>query len=168
MRPLSGPPYGSRVPSDHLEIGTRFDGPLSFATPEPAVVDGVASVDAPVEHLLEADYFDTEDLRPATARITLRRRTGGPDDGWHVELPTSRDARRDVARAAKRTQRLLGGRQDVVVAGQRCRRLAVTAHAAGEPGFTYGLLLGRAEARARDAEQAFDERWPALAHRLGG
>ena len=33
---------------------------------------------------------------------------------------------------------------------------------------TYGLLLGRAEARARDAEQQFAERWPALDRRLRG
>ena len=52
--------------------------------------------------------------------------------------------------------------------GERCRQLAVDAHAAGEPGFTYGLRLGRAEARARDAELAFAEHWPSLAQRLGG
>ncbi len=73
----------------------------------------------------------------------------------------------EVARAAKRTQRLLGALQDLVVVGAHSRRLAVGAHAAGEPGFTYGLLLGRAEARAHDAERAFTERWPALAERLG-
>ena len=56
----------------------------------------MASVDAPVEHRLEAQYFDTADLRLAGARITLRRRTGGPDDGWHVKLPASGDARREL------------------------------------------------------------------------
>src|ERR1700710_2877814 len=36
---------------------------------------------------LEATYFDTEDLTLATAGISLRRRTGGPDAGWHLKLP---------------------------------------------------------------------------------
>ncbi|MBJ7450616.1 MAG: CYTH and CHAD domain-containing protein [Blastococcus sp.] len=82
--------------------------------------------------------------------------------------PVAGERALEVARAAKRTQRLLGALQDLVVAGEHCRPLAVSAHAAGEPGFTYGLLLGRAEARARDAEQAFVERWPSLDRRLGG
>ncbi len=82
--------------------------------------------------------------------------------------PVTGESARDVARAARRTQRLLGALQDLVVAGEYCRYLAVSAHAAGEPGFTYGVLLGRAEARARDAEQAFGQRWPALVRRLGG
>jgi CHAD domain-containing protein len=72
----------------------------------------------------------------------------------------------DVAKAARRTQRVLGALQDLVVVGDGSRKLAVSAHAAGEPGFTYGLLFGRAEARARDAERAFAERWPDLAERL--
>lgn len=84
------------MPADHLEIETTFDVPPSYAVPELAGVDGVASVDAPVEHRLEAQYFDTPDLRLARARITLRRRTGGPDDGWHVKLPVSGDARREL------------------------------------------------------------------------
>lgn len=85
-----------------------------------------------------------------------------------VVTPVLGPPAREVARAAKRTQRLLGALQDLVVVGGHCRRLAVSAHAAGEPGFTYGLLLGRAEAHARDAERVFAERWPGLAERLGG
>ena len=40
-----------------------------------------------VEHQLEATYFDTTDLALATAGVTLRRRTGGEDAGWHLKLP---------------------------------------------------------------------------------
>lgn len=36
---------------------------------------------------LSAVYFDTKDLRLSRAKITLRRRTGGNDAGWHVKLP---------------------------------------------------------------------------------
>jgi inorganic triphosphatase YgiF len=47
----------------------------------------------PVEHRLEAEYFDTQDLRLASAQVTLRRRTGGEDAGWHLKLPSATDER---------------------------------------------------------------------------
>lgn len=46
----------------------------------------------PLPHLLLiATYYDTADLRLARHRITLRRRTGGNDDGWHLKLPHDDD-----------------------------------------------------------------------------
>jgi len=36
---------------------------------------------------LVATYYDTPDLRLNRARVTLRRRTGGHDDGWHLKSP---------------------------------------------------------------------------------
>ena len=36
---------------------------------------------------LDATYFDTDDLRLARNRRTLRRRTGGSDAGWHLKTP---------------------------------------------------------------------------------
>jgi CHAD domain-containing protein len=36
---------------------------------------------------LQATYYDSDDLRLARNRITLRRRAGGADDGWHLKLP---------------------------------------------------------------------------------
>ena len=50
----------------------------------------------PAELALSAVYFDTEDLRPARSGITLRRRSGGTDDGWHLKLPAGSDARDEV------------------------------------------------------------------------
>jgi CHAD domain-containing protein len=50
----------------------------------------------PAEFALSAVYFDTEDLRLARSGITLRRRTGGHDDGWHLKLPAGPDARDEV------------------------------------------------------------------------
>ncbi len=38
---------------------------------------------------LTATYYDTADLRLARHGVTLRRRTGGSDAGWHLKLPTS-------------------------------------------------------------------------------
>ena len=38
---------------------------------------------------LVAQYFDTADEDLAARRITLRRREGGTDEGWHIKLPAS-------------------------------------------------------------------------------
>lgn len=42
---------------------------------------------------LEAVYFDTSDLRLLRAGVTLRRRVGGHDEGWHLKLPAGADSR---------------------------------------------------------------------------
>lgn len=42
---------------------------------------------------LDADYFDTAGLRLLRAGLTLRRRVGGDDAGWHLKLPSSADTR---------------------------------------------------------------------------
>jgi CHAD domain-containing protein len=76
-----------------VEIERKFDVEEEAVLPSPQDLPGVARVDRPVEHRLEAEYFDTDDLRLASARITLRRRTGGEDAGWHLKLPTGPDER---------------------------------------------------------------------------
>jgi hypothetical protein len=52
---------------------------------------GVEALVGPEEQTLEAVYYDTEDLRLARAGVTLRRRRGGDDAGWHLKLPVSPD-----------------------------------------------------------------------------
>ncbi|WP_210480624.1 CYTH domain-containing protein [Naasia sp. SYSU D00948] len=37
--------------------------------------------------LLQATYYDTEDGALAANRLTLRRRSGGHDEGWHLKRP---------------------------------------------------------------------------------
>ncbi len=70
---------------------------------------GLAGEQSPVgpeEQTLEAVYFDTDDLRLAQAGVTLRRRRGGDDAGWHLKLPAGGDSRDEVrvgdARAGRR------------------------------------------------------------------
>lgn len=36
---------------------------------------------------MHADYYDTDELTLFRWRITLRRREGGLDQGWHLKLP---------------------------------------------------------------------------------
>jgi inorganic triphosphatase YgiF len=78
--------------ADHLEIEQKFDADSDFERPDfAAVTTGVAAA-APVLHRLSATYFDTADGRLQAAKITLRRRTGGTDAGWHLKLPAGGSA----------------------------------------------------------------------------
>lgn len=64
--------------------------------PDLTGVAGVAAVlDRGVAEL-DATYYDTPDLRLAAASITLRRRTGGSDAGWHLKLPVSPGVRDEI------------------------------------------------------------------------
>ena len=82
--------------SSLIETEHKFDVDTDFAFPDLAGLSpGVAAAKPQVQRLA-ATYFDTDDLRLAGARITLRRRTGGSDAGWHVKLPVSTDTRREL------------------------------------------------------------------------
>lgn len=73
--------------AEGTETEKKYD--VDTAAPLPALRDipGVGRVGEPHEAHLEAVYFDTEELALAARRITLRRRTGGSDAGWHLKLP---------------------------------------------------------------------------------
>ncbi len=73
--------------SDHHEIERTFSVDSRTTMPDLAGVGSVASVGPPVVVDLEAAYLDTPDLALVRAGITLRRRTGGGDEGWHLKLP---------------------------------------------------------------------------------
>lgn len=88
-------PYGRPVVTEQLEVERKFDVGPAFVVPPLDGVPGVASAGPPVPHHLEATYHDTADLRLVRARVTLRRRTGGPDEGWHLKLPAGA-ARREL------------------------------------------------------------------------
>ena len=73
--------------AEGLETEKKYDVDAGTELPDLAGISGVTRVGGPHEAPLEAVYFDTEDLALAGRRITLRRRTGGTDAGWHVKLP---------------------------------------------------------------------------------
>lgn len=63
---------------------------VAFVLPELAGCHAaVEAVSAEPTQALVADYYDTADLALARDGITLRRRVGGPDAGWHLKLPLS-------------------------------------------------------------------------------
>jgi inorganic triphosphatase YgiF len=82
--------------ADHLEIEQKFDVDAGFTLPGFTTVPGCESVSAPVTHHLSATYYDTPGTLLASSKITLRRRTGGTDEGWHLKLPASAGARREI------------------------------------------------------------------------
>ncbi|WP_377271456.1 CHAD domain-containing protein [Peterkaempfera sp. SMS 1(5)a] len=62
-------------------------------------LDGIRGVAAVTRHgtaTLDATYYDTADLSLVAQGVTLRRRTGGGDAGWHLKLPLGPDTREEV------------------------------------------------------------------------
>ncbi|MBO0818317.1 MAG: CYTH domain-containing protein, partial [Actinobacteria bacterium] len=80
------------------ETETKYDAPADAALPGMEQLPQVGAVHGPEEQQLEAEYYDTDDLRLIRAGITLRRRSGGGDDGWHLKLPAGADTRRELRR----------------------------------------------------------------------
>ncbi|MCU1517061.1 MAG: metal-chelation protein [Pseudarthrobacter sp.] len=70
-----------------VEIEKKYDVGDDAEVPALAELPGVARVGDPHVDSLEAVYFDTDSHALAARRITLRRRTGGTDAGWHLKLP---------------------------------------------------------------------------------
>jgi CHAD domain-containing protein len=70
----------------HHEIEIKLDADPGFALPDLTTLPGVGSVGAAAEHQLEATYLDSADYRLIRGGSTLRRRTGGTDEGWHLKL----------------------------------------------------------------------------------
>jgi inorganic triphosphatase YgiF len=81
--------------ADHLEIEQKFDVDAAFTLPDLSTVPGCVAVGDPATYHLAATYYDTAGNRLAASKITLRRRTGGPDEGWHLKLPAGH-ARREL------------------------------------------------------------------------
>ncbi len=50
----------------------------------------------PRDERLEAVYYDTLNLRLMRSGITLRKRTGGKDAGWHLKVPQGTDTRAEL------------------------------------------------------------------------
>ncbi|WP_231109831.1 CYTH domain-containing protein, partial [Mycobacterium avium] len=82
--------------SRHLEVERKFDVVESTVMPSFEGIAAVARVEQSPTQILDATYFDTPAHDLARNKITLRRRTGGSDAGWHLKLPAGPDARTEV------------------------------------------------------------------------
>ncbi|MEZ0073347.1 CHAD domain-containing protein [Planotetraspora sp. GP83] len=124
-----------------IEIEDKFDVPAEFAVPDLSDVRGCAEVAEPLSHRLVAQYFDTSDLRLAARGITLRRRRGGDDDGWHLKLPKAKGARQEITLPLTRSAKVVPPElADLVLAYTRGARLAPVAQLETRRGVT--RLLG--------------------------
>src|SRR5215831_7476824 len=105
------------------ETEAKYDAPAGAAVPRLDGLPQVAGTSGPAGEQLEAEYYDTDDLRLIRAGVTLRRRRGGDDAGWHLKLPLGTDTRREI--------RLPLGRAGRRVPGELAELVQV--HARGEP-----------------------------------
>jgi CHAD domain-containing protein len=75
------------------ELETELKYEAGAEPPSLGDLPGVSGVEGPESVRLSAVYFDTADLRLARHGATLRRRTGGADEGWHLKVPVGGDSR---------------------------------------------------------------------------
>jgi CHAD domain-containing protein len=80
----------------HREIEQTYAPGPDARLPRLTDLPGVSALGDPRVDVLEAVYFDTADFALTRAGLTLRRRTGGADEGWHLKVPA--DAGRDEIR----------------------------------------------------------------------
>jgi CHAD domain-containing protein len=89
-------PSNAPKTSHHLEVERKFDVVESTVSPSFEGIAAVAHVEKSPAQSLDATYFDTPTQDLARNKVTLRRRTGGTDAGWHLKLPAGPDARTEV------------------------------------------------------------------------
>ncbi|MEU7747048.1 CYTH and CHAD domain-containing protein [Nonomuraea sp. NPDC049158] len=87
-----------------IEIEDKFDVPSDYAIPD---LSKLAEISGPKSYQLVALYYDTPDLRLATRGITLRRRRGGDDAGWHLKLPKAKGVRQEITHPLTRSTKMV-------------------------------------------------------------
>ena len=153
----------------HEEVERKYTVHHDAALPDLTVVDGVAGVGPAREADLAATYFDTADLALLQHRVTLRRRVGGADEGWHLKEPSGPDSRsetrlplgRAVHTVPKQLRsavvRLTGGRPLVPVAQVSTHRTEVTL--VGEDGTELAVVADDDVHATRLLEPALGQHW---------
>jgi CHAD domain-containing protein len=122
--PSSGAPAASR----HLEVERKFEVGEAATTPSFDSLGPVVRVERLPPQSLDAVYFDTPGRDLAAHRVTLRRRTGGSDPGWHLKLPAGLDARTEIrTELGEGDNDVPAGLRDVVLAIVRDRPLVPVA-----------------------------------------
>ncbi|MGQ4456608.1 CYTH and CHAD domain-containing protein [[Kitasatospora] papulosa] len=78
------------------EVERKYEATPETRLPDLTRAAGVSAVVHRGLSELDAVYYDTVDLRLAADSLTLRRRTGGDDAGWHLKIPVSADVRDEI------------------------------------------------------------------------
>jgi len=84
------------APQSTFEVERKYDADADTALPDWSGVPGVREVSAGEPRELDARYLDTADAALARHGVALRRRTGGPDAGWHIKGPRQGDGRLEL------------------------------------------------------------------------
>ncbi|KDA06355.1 adenylate cyclase [Microbacterium sp. CH12i] len=83
-------------PSRAIEVERKYDVDTDTPLPVWTAIPGVTEITSGELRVLDARYFDTADAALSRAGVALRRRTGGPDEGWHVKGPREGDGRLEL------------------------------------------------------------------------
>src|SRR5882724_11829607 len=78
------------------EIERKYEAASGTGVPSFNTIPGVSAITGPRHEILQATYYDTPDLRLVRSGLTLRRREGGKDEGWHLKVPTGQDERAEI------------------------------------------------------------------------
>lgn len=73
--------------SSSVEIESKYDVDTDTPLPDWSGVPGVARVGEAEPRDLDARYVDTAGADLARNGVAVRRRQGGPDEGWHIKAP---------------------------------------------------------------------------------
>lgn len=76
-------------PTSHREVERKLRVHGLFTMPDLAAAGVVANVDQKPTFSMRAVYHDSADLALFRWGITLRHRSGGGDEGWHMKLPVA-------------------------------------------------------------------------------
>ncbi|GAA1808481.1 CYTH and CHAD domain-containing protein [Planosporangium flavigriseum] len=154
------------------EVERKYEVPVDFAVPDLTGLRGVTVVDEPVEHRLDAIYYDTPGLRLAAHGVTLRRRSGGHDAGWHLKRPVRNGDRTETQvpldghageippAVLDEVRALSRGEPLAPVARVRTRRLERPLRAAD--GTVFALLADDVVSSETMGEQALVQQWREL------
>ncbi|MGX1792111.1 CYTH domain-containing protein [Microbacterium sp. NPDC055312] len=96
----------SAEPQRSFEIERKYDADADTRLPDWSGIPGVVAVSDGEPRELDARYFDTADAALARHGVALRRRTGGPDAGWHIKGPRQGDGRLELGWPLGETDRL--------------------------------------------------------------
>lgn len=109
--------------TEHREREDKYDVSPDFVVPDLTADPSVDRVETQT-HRLEALYFDTAEGHLRRRSITLRRRKGGTDPGWHLKLPAG-SARTEI-RVASRASSVPRTLSDLLLGVRRDQALVPT------------------------------------------
>ena len=113
------------MPTKHREREDKYAVAVTFLLPDLRDLAGTGGRVETAEHTMVNRYLDTASAALRGAGLTLRRRSGGPDEGWQLKLPAG-PARTEVA-SRSRARTVPAALGDIVLGVTRGQPLAPVA-----------------------------------------